>query len=278
MIGDNMDKYKLICLDVDGTLYDSHKRIPKEIIEAIREAAAKGIKIAITTGRMYNYGNLYGSKLGVDTLTVASNGAFVKYGEEILIHETIDDGDLLYLTELLGRLGLFTHYNEWNALICDRPVGDGNGYIDANLHLPPERRIEIIETDDLLRTFRERDSRIVKSISLEREHPEKLLKLRRALEGHPTLEAVSSTWFGLEVIKAGVSKAKGIDALIGRLGITKDEVIAIGDGENDLSMIGYAGMGVAMGNAIPELKAIAKMITDTNDNAGVAKAIRELCL
>lgn len=273
-----MDKYKLICLDVDGTLYDSHKRIPKENIEAIMEAASKGIKIAITTGRMYNYGNLYGSKLGVDTLTVASNGSFVKYEGEVLIHETISHEDLMFLTGLLEKLDLFTHYNEWNALICNRPLGDGNGYIDANLHLPPERRIEIIETDDLLRTFKERDSKIVKSISLEREHPERLIKLRKALEGHPTLEPVASTWYGLEVIKSGVSKAKGIDALIGRLGITKDEVIAIGDGENDLSMISYAGMGVAMGNAIPELKAIAGMITDTNDNAGVAKAIRELCL
>ncbi len=67
--------YKLICIDVDGTLYNDQKVIPTENITAIQEAAARGILVAITTGRMYHYGHLYGGMLGIDSLTIASNGA-----------------------------------------------------------------------------------------------------------------------------------------------------------------------------------------------------------
>ena len=75
-----------------------------------------------------------------------------------------------------------------------------------------------------------------------------------------------------------MNKAVGIQALIEKLGITKEEVMAIGDEENDLPMIKFAGIGVAMGNATDEVKAASDDITDTNNQAGVAKAIRKYCL
>lgn len=273
-----MNRYKLICLDVDGTLYNKERIIPQENIKAIKEAYDRGIMICITTGRMYNFGALYGSKIGIDTLTIGSNGAFVKYGDEVLNYDDTDEKTLFEMVDILQKYDVLTHYNEWNALISDRDIGEGNGYLEANSHLPEDKKIEIIITDDLKRTFRERKSRVLKSVSFEFEDREKFLRLREELKDHPDLEAISSTPFNLEIVKRGVSKARGIERLIKRLGIQREEVIAIGDGENDIPMIQYAGMGVAMGNALKEVQAVADMVTDTNDRAGVGKAIRELCL
>lgn len=273
-----MNRYKLICLDVDGTLYNKERIIPQENIRAIREAYDQGILICIATGRMYNYGALYGAKIGVETLTIGSNGAFVKYGEDILNNDYMDEETLFDMVDILQKYDVLTHYNEWNALISDRDIGEGNGYLEANSHLPADRKIEIVITDDLKRTFRERKSRILKSVSFEFDDKEKFIRLREELKDHPSLEAISSTPFNLEIVKKGVSKARGIEKLIARLGIRREEVIAIGDGENDIPMLRYAGMGVAMGNALDEVQAVADMVTDTNDRAGVAKAIRELCL
>lgn len=273
-----MTRYKLICLDVDGTLYNEARVIPKENIEAIKEAYSRGILICIVTGRMYNYGALYGGKIGIDILTIGSNGAFVKYDDAILNHDYMEEKTLFDMVDILKKYDVLTHYNEWNTLISDRDIGEGNGYLDANSHLPEDRKIEIVITDDLKKTFRERKSKVLKSVSFEFDDKEKFLRLREELKDHPDLEAISSTPFNLEIVKKGVSKARGIEKLIERLGILREEVIAIGDGENDIPMIRYAGMGVAMGNALEEVKAVADMVTDTNDRAGVAKAIRKLCL
>lgn len=273
-----MNRYKLICLDVDGTLYNHERVIPQENIIAIREAYARGILICIVTGRMYNYGALYGGKIGIDTLTIGSNGAFVKYGDEVLNEDYMEEETLHEMVDILQKYDILTHYNEWNTLISDRDIGEGNGYLEANSHLPEDRKIGIVITDDLKRTFRERKSRILKSVSFEFDDREKFLRLREELKDHPDLEAISSSPFNLEIVKKGVSKARGVEKLIEKLGILREEVIAIGDGENDIAMIAYAGMGVAMGNALEEVKAVADMVTDTNDRAGVAKAIRELCL
>lgn len=273
-----MIKYKLICIDVDGTLYNDDKIIPLENIQAIQEAAAKGIQTVIATGRMYNYGTLYGGILGVDTLTIASNGAFVKYQEEILRHESLPLKDVLFIKDKIERSGLFAHYNGSNTLICKGDLGDGNGYVHANAILPEDKKIEIIVTEDLEKELRKMKNDFLKAIIFSNGNQDALKKLRDEFISLPRFEVVSSSRSNIEVYKKGVSKAHGIEALIKRLGISREEVIAIGDEENDLSMIRYAGMGVAMGNATEEVKQAAKMITDTNNNAGVGKAIRALCL
>lgn len=270
--------YKLICIDVDGTLYNDQKVIPLENITAIQEAAARGILVAITTGRMYHYGHLYGGMLGIDSLTIASNGAFVKYQNEVLNHQTLPQKDILFIKDKIEKSGLFAHYNTWNALVCKGDLGDGNGYLAANTKLPEDMRIEIVVTDDLDGEFSRRENEFLKAIVLSRGNYGPLQALKEEFRDHPTLDVVHSSPENIEIFRKDVSKAIGIETLIRKLGITKEEVMAIGDQENDLSMIRYAGLGVAMGNASDEVKEAANYITDTNNHAGVGKAIRKFCL
>lgn len=272
-----MNKIKLICIDVDGTLYNDHKTIPEENISAIRKAYDKGIQIAITTGRMFNYGKLYGSLLGIPTLTIASNGAFVKYKDMILNHQSISEKDLPVMAKAIQESGLFAHFNAWNTLICEGELGDGNGYVKANGLLPQGDKIQMIVTEDLKKSLLETGN-ILKAIVFSKGDEEALLKLREVFRDHETLQTVSSSKYNLEIFRKDVNKAVGIRRLIEHLGIRQDEVMAIGDEENDLPMISFAGLGIAMGNATHAVKEIAKDITATNNEAGVAKAIEKYCL
>ncbi len=133
-------------------------------------------------------------------------------------------------------------------------------------------------TDDLDGEFSRRENEFLKAIVLSRGNHGPLQALKEEFRDHPTLDVVHSSPENIEIFREDVSKAAGIETLIRKLGIIKDEVMAIGDQENDLSMIRYAGLGVAMGNASDEVKEAANYITDTNNQAGVGKAIRKFCL
>ena len=102
-------------------------------------------------------------------------------------------------------------------------------------------------------------------------------RVQEMLAGFPELSAAYTGMY-VEVFSAGASKGNALQALSGYLGIEKEEVACIGDGENDLSMFRAAGLRIAMGNAVPELKKEADAVTGTNDRDGVAEAVRRYIL
>jgi len=108
--------------------------------------------------------------------------------------------------------------------------------------------------------------------------PQVIHHLRKKLQGYETIKVTWSNTDLVEISRKGVSKETGVRLLCDHLGIDLSEVIAIGDNMNDFELISAAGLGVAMGNAQPELKAIADEVTDTNENDGVAKAIQKYVL
>lgn len=268
-------KYQLICIDVDGTLYNDAKIIPAANVAALARAHAAGMTICITTGRMYHYGDLYGSLLGIPTVTISSNGAYVRLKDQVLHHEPLGSAALMTLYRILGEHRLLTHYNEWNTLLSEGDIGDGNGYLAANRKLPPEKRIEIILRPDLRSLMEERGDRVLKSISFG--DRDALSRARKALETHSAFDVVSSAPGNIEVFRKGVSKARGIEQLARHLAIPREAILAIGDGENDISMLTYAGTGVAMGNATADVRAAADLVTATNNEAGLAQAVEKLC-
>ncbi len=124
----------------------------------------------------------------------------------------------------------------------------------------------------------------VADLSVEREGPDKILLLAHA-PGHDIAElvrvpdglvALASTPTHLEVTRADVDKADALSRLCARRGITPDQVVAIGDGRNDLGMLAFAGVAVAPANAHPEVLAAADLITASNDEDGVARALAQL--
>lgn len=122
------------------------------------------------------------------------------------------------------------------------------------------------------------DDEITKILFSQREEllAKKMLELPKEFYNEYTVVKTMPTV--LEVMSKDCNKGYGVKVLADKLGIKKDEIICIGDQANDIEMITYAGLGIAMGNAIDELKGIAQYITSDNDNDGVAKAIEKFIL
>jgi Cof subfamily protein (haloacid dehalogenase superfamily) len=144
--------------------------------------------------------------------------------------------------------------------------------------VPEHLRINLCIKEDLLPSLKKYENEILKAIVLEEKDKETLFKVKEKLKALDKFEVVSSGDNNFEIMKKGSSKGSAVERLAESLNIRQEEIICIGDNENDLSMIRYAGLGIAMGNGVDLLKNEANYITDTNVNFGVAKAIRKFIL
>ena len=237
---------KLVAVDIDGTLLNNQKEITPEVFSAVQDAKAAGVKIVIATGRPIAGVQKLLEELELnqpDNYVVTFNGGLVQdtvTGQE-LIKETLTYEDYLDI-ELLGRkLGVHMH-----AITKD-------GIYTANRNIV---KCMFIDEPEIL------DAAIT--------------KLPPELAEKYTL--VKSAPFYLEIVKKTVNKGAAILHLAEKLGLSKEQTMAIGDEENDRAMLEAVGSPVVMENGKEELKKIAKYITKSNDESGVAHAIREWVL
>ncbi|WP_160674582.1 Cof-type HAD-IIB family hydrolase [Clostridium sp. C8-1-8] len=273
-------KYKLICLDMDGTLLSSPSSISEENRKAILQAYEKGVKVAIATGRLFTSAKFYADLIGIKAPIVASNGAYVreKDNEEVIYKSSLSQDQLERIYSVIKKYDLLTYFNTEDTLISEIVVGENHGYKVNNKDLPEDKRIKFDEGIDFKEAFKKHEGDILKAICVEMEDVDKLMKAKEDLKQYSDLEVVSSWTNNFEVMNAGTSKGTAVKRLAEMLGIKQEEVICMGDSENDLSMIKYAGLGIAMGNAEEFIKKEADYVTDTNANSGVAKAIEKFVL
>ncbi len=262
--------YKLIAVDMDGTLLKEDKTISKETIKAINKAKARGIKVVLATGRPIEGIQSYLQELNLissEDYAIAYNGAIIQNTEskQIISKALIKGSDLKYLYDLSKKLKVNIHafdlegcitpkmtkYTEFEGAMNDIKVN----IKDFNLIEDEEGIIKVMMVDD-----------------------EEILD--EALKNMPKevfekYTVVRSAPYFLEFLNKKVNKGEGVRALSEVLGIKQEEVICIGDAGNDIHMIRYAGLGVAMGNAFEEVKKEADFITKTNEEDGVAHVINE---
>lgn len=272
--------YKLICLDMDGTLLNDKKKISDRNKETIKKAHDKGIKVAISTGRVFASAHYYSELLGIKAPIIASNGAYIreKDRDEVIYESCLERETCEKILKVMEKYNFLKYFNTCNEIIADKPFPKANIYRIMNEELPDYMKVNLKVVEDLHEILnQEYESRIIKFISISEDY-EKLNKAKKEVEEIGGLEVVRSSLNNFEVMNKGCSKGRAVEILAEFYNIKKEEVICIGDSENDLSMIKYAGMGVAMGNADDEIKEIANYITDTNNNDGVAKAIEKFVL
>ncbi|AEI42258.1 Cof-type HAD-IIB family hydrolase [Paenibacillus mucilaginosus] len=246
-----MSSYKLVALDLDGTLLTDDKAISAENRAAILEATDRGVTVAFSTGRGIQNALPYVEQLGLKSPIVTVNGSEVWKAPGVL-HERhlLDRGLLRRLHELSVQ------YDTWFWAYC---VGD-------------------IYNKDRWATEAEIEENEWLKFGYYVENTEILAAIRKEIESWDLLEITNSHPFNMELNPKGISKASGLEQVCGMLGITMKEVIAMGDSLNDVAMIRAAGLGVAMGNAQEEVKKLADRVTVTNEEHGVAKIIREYVL
>ncbi|MGE6630570.1 sugar-phosphatase [Bacillus sp. NPDC077027] len=267
--------YKLIAIDMDGTLLNDHHVVPSDVYEAIQQAKAEGVKIVLCTGRPLGGVSRYLKELQLDEkddYVIAYNGALVQnsHTNEVVSELTLSYEDLISLYELSRELDTPMHYFDSSYLYS--PNRDISEYTVHESYLTklPLKYLPVEEADPAMK--------LPKMMYIDQ--PERLEKTIQAIpsEVKEKYMMVKSTDFFLEILHPNVSKGNAVKLLAETLGIQREEVMAIGDNGNDVSMIEFAGCGVAMGNAIDDVKKVADVVTKTNNEAGVAHVLRELVL
>lgn len=251
---------KLIALDVDGTIVDGANTMSSPVRDAIRAAANAGPHIVITTGRSIPGVMNAADKIGLtDGIAVASNGAVIwGFRPPELIHTiTFDASQAVQL--VLERVP--------DAMVAVEEIGVG---YRVNKPFPDGE----INGQMTLQTVQELITQPVSRVIIRApDHPPDEFSAMvhdLGLEGTNYFIGYTS-W--LDLAPEGVSKASGLDLVCSDLGIDAADVLAIGDGYNDLEMIEWAGRGVAMGQAPDELKDLADAVTGAIDEDGVVQEL-----
>lgn len=259
-----------MAVDIDGTLLDSEGRLRDETIEAIRLAVSKGLVFAIATGRPIQGVEQFNRMIGLDLPFITYNGAMVVMGKsrEILYERCLESADARRVYDLGTERGTTIVTWSKNRLYVNRLDGRAKTYGELG-KTEPELMTDV---DAVLAAGATKMLWYDEVDSINRFEAEVRPLLGEGVNCH-----TSRPWF-LEFVDRNASKAIAMERLGARFGITRDEMIAVGDGDNDLSMIEYAGLGVAMGNANERVKRAACHVTLTNDENGVARVIYDFVL
>jgi Cof subfamily protein (haloacid dehalogenase superfamily) len=275
--------YKLICIDMDGTLLNSRKQISENNKTVLRKAREKGVRIAISTGRRYVDARYYADLIDFEIPIIAANGAYIQVGKQQKpIYQSCLGADLalrILNTCRQYRIAPIFHTpeREYCGSIYRVMILAGLACKNGFKRKARDARKWIWSYHRWKQVIVAEQEQIGKCVIISIKKG-KLQKLREELIKTEALEVVSSWANNLELNCKGISKGKGVELLARYYNLKQEEIMAIGDSENDLSMLDYAGLGVAMGNAAENIKEKADCITDTNDNNGVAKAIEKYVL
>lgn len=273
---------RLVAIDIDGTLLDSQGQVPPANLEALRAAASAGLHLVVVTGRSYPFA-LPAVRELPDPLTVCVyNGAVAR----------VRGGDTLVRRTLPGHVArdVLAHTRAWRAATTvqfDRDAGQT--LFDQLSWDHPNRsgyyakvRQHVSQVADL-ETAMDEDEPVQVAFN---GPTADMRALHDWLAAHPGIAdlSVSATHYPkrdfslVDVNAAGATKGGALAAIAARLGVARDEVFAIGDNHNDVDMLQWAGTGVVMGNAEADVLELGLPVTDTNDRAGLARALADFVL
>lgn len=277
---------KLLAFDLDGTLLRPDKSVDPRVKEAIARAQQEGIAIALASGRDKNGCAFVYEDLGLDqgnNYLVLVNGQ-IQYdfaAKEYDLDDVLLPEDGLKIQDVCRKYGVegifccgydfYSYLSQENRRQKEEEKKKSGEPMDYGLKSASDKR-NFIELDVQPYTF-EQDINKVCLVHTPAFFQDNLENLRNDLPDYD-LMLVGPGW--LEIMPKGIGKASGLRKIAQKNGYTMNEVMAFGDAENDLHMLEEAGIGVAMGNGMDTVKKTANIVTDTNVNGGIAKAINAL--
>ncbi len=267
-------KKKMLVLDIDGTLTNSSKEITPATRDALRQAQSAGHVLVLASGRPTGGLRMILSELNLDRCggyAISYNGACVTNAAtgETVFRNALPDYVPAWMHAYAcdHDLGMCTYVG--NTLLCGTRV---DRYLERETILNQFERVQVTSFEPYMRTDLYKVLLTAQPVRAE-EHEKRLA--RRFLG---RLSIYRSEPYFIEVMARGVNKGDAIAGLLERLGMEREDVIACGDGLNDLPMLRYAGVGVAMGNAQPAVKAAADVVTLSNDEDGLVPVIERYLL
>ncbi|MDQ0268772.1 Cof-type HAD-IIB family hydrolase [Cytobacillus purgationiresistens] len=266
-----MVKKHLIALDLDGTLLKDNKTISQKTKTVIEKAREQGHEVMIATGRPYRSSEMYYRELKLTTPIVNFNGAFVHHPRNKQWGIRHSPLDIKIAKEIVEASQDFNSYNVI-AEVLD----------DVYLHYHDEKLLDIfnlgnpqVTTGDLREFLNASPTSML--IHTDEAHVKQVNKHLSDVHAEVIHHRNWAEPFHIiEIVKAGLSKAVGLQHACDYLQIPKERVIAFGDEDNDLEMLEFAGYGVAMGNGIDQVKTIANEVTLSNEEDGIAVYLNDL--
>lgn len=266
---------KLIAIDMDGTLFTPDKKITQNVQAAIKAAKDKKIYVVLCTGRPYLGVKQALSSLNFfanDNYVITYNGALITntYNDDVIFSSTLNYNDFIKIEQLSRVINVHCHaidlqsvyttnkdisfYTVQESYLCDIPLK----YRSVDDISPQKQflKMMMIDSPEIL------DAGIAKIPA----------------EFFQQYTIIKSERYYLELLNKISDKGNAVKFLAAHLNIDRNDIMAIGDNENDISMIQYAGIGVAMGNAVEKVKNVADYITKSNQEDGVACAIEKFVL
>jgi Cof subfamily protein (haloacid dehalogenase superfamily) len=268
---------RLIALDIDGTLLDEHSQLPAINRNAVIEAAARGIEIALVTGRRYDFATPVARQFPCPLTMIVNNGALVKSSSGQtqfvnLLPRGIAERVLEETTAFSDLASVCFNRPRENQVIYERIDWEDplrRGYFERN-------REFLAEISPLRDSLTEDPIQVMFTgyVNQVREVETFLSQLPFASDYSTAMTVYDKRDFGLvDVLAPGCSKGSTLAEWVRRRGWSRDDVMAIGDNLNDMEMLQFAGLPVVMGNSVPELKSLGWRETLSNDQCGVAAAI-----
>lgn len=258
---------KLVAVDLDDTLLDPGLNISAKCLEAIRKVQDKGVLVTLATGRMFSSALPYARLLQVDVPLITYQGALVKnslsgevlYSKPVPIHLGVE------VMRFFCQSGVHYHCYFGDRLCMEALSEEGRQYADLAGVEP------VILPDLIARAKHEASYKILAVVEDENAIVQMEKELKKRYESRLNITRSKSHF--LEVMHPRATKGCALEVVAGHYGISRDDVMALGDSYNDLAMIEWAGLGIAMGNARDEVKRAADYVTYSNEEEGVAEAL-----
>jgi len=284
-----LNDIRIVALDLDGTLLDSQKHLSAANCAALERVAEKGILVVPTTGRFFGMMPPAVRDLPFVRYAITVNGAQVydRETDTAIVREEIPLETALGIMEILDRYDvIYDCYRQnwgWMTAALQEKAAD-YATNEHYLKMVREFRKPVPELKAHLRATAA-DGNVQKVMLFARNegtgNRERgvgvLTEIRAELAAKfPEIKVTSSTWNNLELNSAAAHKGNALKRFAEHLGLTLGNCMAFGDGMNDFTMVEAAGVGVAMDNADPEVKRVAKIVTKSNDEDGVAAVLDEL--
>lgn len=270
--------YKLVCIDMDGTLLNDNKEVSDKNKQGIKRLLENDIEVAVTTGRPFINAGYFADLIGQDLPIIASNGAYIyEKGKGVICNRPLSKGNVINIIKILKDNGYSPQFHGAEDIYAEKLEYSASLISKLNQIIPEKNRMKINIVNSFDSILDNYNGQFLKCILLD-DKQENILKIKKEIKKLKGIEVVSSSILNLEIMEEGTSKGEAVESLAEYLGIEINQVAVIGDNENDLSMIKRAGLGIAMGNATDEVKKEAKHVTTSNNEDGVFYAIDRFIL
>jgi len=265
---------KLIVSDIDGTLLRSDKTISNLTQLKIKHYIEEGHGFAIATGRMHPAGKIVTQQLDYDGFLISCNGAVVKHlkTDEVIQAIALEKSMVEEVVNECRKYDAYFHLYTIDTIYAEKEMHLAKIYADDMSLLPDRFKFEVCFMNNLDKII---ENNAIYKIGIYSEVAEYFQALKNHFRDYDTIEACVSLETSFDIMAKGVNKATGIKALESYYHIDRENVIAFGDNENDVDMIEYAGIGVAMENATDLLKEKADFVTKKNDEDGIVFALEK---